>query len=618
MKILYLSLILFLIISCNKKKVTSINENNKDVEVEQTVIKENKLKEAYFGETHLHTAYSLDAYLGGTRLRPADAYRFAKGEEVEVNGESIRISKPLDFCAVTDHAEYLGEMYANFTPGSIGYDYPKLIELRSLDNFEEQEEWFLKYVVSNNRSEIPQRTTFFPGEQAVKNGWEEILKATEEAYEPGKFTTIPAYEWSAAPKGGNMHRNIFFRDINKVPEMPMSYVDINREEELWQWMADLEAKGMRVFAAPHNSNASKSMMFSSVDSKGNPIDLEYAKMRNRFEPLIEMMQIKGNSEVHPKFWENDEFADFENANSIQDYSGRVFKKDGFVRYALIKGLDYKQKLGENPFEFGIIGGTDNHNGAAGNVTESNFKIGSHGAADGGIKERREGEVGGWIKGVDLTPGALTGVWASANTRENIWDAMSDKETFATSGTRIKVRFFGGYDLNNQISNYEDMVKEGYKKGVPMGRYLKTGSEKITPIFSFWADKDPDGANLDRIQIIKGWVTQEGEIQEKIYDVAWSDNRKKDDDGRLTKVGNTVNVKKATYTNDIGSPSLSGTWIDPDFNKEVNAVYYVRVIEIPTPRWTTYDAMRAGLPLLDGVKATIQERAWTSPIWYSVK
>ena len=572
----------------------------------------NPLKDAFFGETHLHTAYSLDAYLGGTRLLPSDAYRFAKGEEVEVNGEKITISKPLDFCAVTDHAEYLGEMYANFTPGSIGYDNAKLVELRSLTDYEVREKWFFKYVVSVNRGDIPHHTSFYPGEEAVKNGWKVIIKAAEDHYIPGKFTTIPAFEWSAAPGGGNLHRNVFFRDTN-LPDIVPGYVDINREEELWEWMKGLEEKGIKVIAAPHNSNASKGMMFSSKDSKGDPIDLEYATMRNHFEPLIEMMQIKGNSEVHTKFWTNDEFADFENANSIQDYSERTFSKKDFVRNGLIKGLEYEQKLGVNPYKFGFIGGTDNHNGTPSNLTESNFKIGSHGSADGSVDRRRTGEVGGWIKGVDLTPGALTGVWAPRNTREDIWDAMKNKEVFATSGTRIKVRFFGGFELDENPEDYESLVTIGYNKGVPMGQSLESGSG--SPTFYVWAIKDPDHANLDRIQIIKGWISANGEMEEKIFDVAWSQDRQKNTEGKLAPVGNTVNLENTTYTNTIGTSMLMSSWQDPDFDPNLHATYYARVIEIPTPRWSTYDAVRAGLPLLEGVKSTIQERAWSSPIWY---
>ncbi|WP_066224036.1 DUF3604 domain-containing protein [Formosa haliotis] len=572
-----------------------------------------KNKEAFFGELHVHTSYSLDAYLGGTRLKPSDAYRFAKGETVEVNGKNVTISKPLDFCAVTDHAEYIGEMYVNYHEDAEGHNNPKLIELRSLTNFEEEEKWFFKYVVNNNRSAIPKRTDFYPGEAAVKNGWQVMIDAVNEHYNPGTFTTIAGFEWSAAPTGGNLHRNVLFRDMN-LPEVPVGNVDINREEGLWEWMAGLEKQGMHVFAIPHNSNASKGMMFNPNDSKGNPIDKEYVKTRNYFEPLIEMMQIKGNSEVHAKFWTNDEFAGFENANSMQQFSGRKALKENYVRYGLIKGLEYETKLGTNPYKYGIVGGTDSHNGTPSNVTESNFELGSHGEADGTIEERRTGVVGGWIEGKDLNPGALTGVWAPKNTREDIWDALRNKETFGTSGTRLKVRFFGGFNLDTNLKDYDALVADGYTSGIPMGQTLSSANGK-SPVFSVFAIKDPDGANLDRIQIIKGWI-ENGDTKEEIYDVVWSDNRQPDANGKLPEVGNTVDVNNATYNNTIGSPQLMGFWEDPKFNPDINAVYYVRVIEIPTPRWSTYDAVRAGLPLLEDVPATIQERGWTSPIWYA--
>ncbi len=571
------------------------------------------LKQAYFGEQHLHTAYSLDAYIGGARLTPSDAYRFAKGEEVTVNDVKLRISVPLDWAAVTDHAEYLGEMYSTMTEGAPNYDQEQVKQLRNLDSLEEREKWFLEYVVKSNRGTKPVHPPFYAGDETAVSAWKQIIAAAEEHNKPGIFTTIPAFEWSAAPQGGNLHRNVFFRDTN-VPERPMSYIDINREEGLWSWFAELERQGMQVIAIPHNSNASKEMMFAAADSSGDPIDREYAEMRSRFEPLIEMMQVKGNSEVHLSFWAADEFSDFENANSIQDYSGRSFKKENFVRWGLGKGLAYEKSLGVNPYQYGIVGGTDNHNGTPGNVDESNFKAGSHGAADGSIDLRRTGEVGGWIKGKDLNPGALTGVWANQNTREAIWDAMKARETFATSGPRIKVRFFGQLGPYTSISDPKSLIEQGYAQGVPMGGTLI--GDGRTPDFFVWAMKDPNGANLDRIQIVKGWVDDQGIPRDKVYDVVWADDRKPGVDGKIPAVGNTVDLGKATYTNDIGAPQLIGTWIDPDFDAKQHALYYVRALQIPTPRWSTYDAVRNDLPLLEDLPATVQERAWTSPIWYT--
>jgi len=579
------------------------------------VIPTNPLKEAYFGEQHVHTAYSLDAYIGGARLMPSDAYRFAKGEEVEVGGTKVRM-KPLDWAAVTDHAEYLGEMYSTLNEGVKGSDNEQVKQLRGLKDLDEREKWFLEYVVKPNRG-TPAHPPFFAGFETTASAWKQILAATEAHYQPGKFTTIPAFEWSSAPNGGNLHRNVFFRDTN-VPERPMGAAEFSQPEQLWEWLAGLEKQGMKVIAIPHNSNASKGTMFPAVNAQGAPLDRAYAEMRSRFEPLIEMMQIKGNSEVHRKFWTADEFANFENADSIGDYSDRKFEKYGkqnWVRWGITKGLAYEKSLGVNPFHYGIVGGTDSHNGTPSNVAEDNFATGSHGAADGTVERRRNEEVGGWIKGKDLNPGALTAVWAPQNTREAIFDGLKSRETFATSGPRIKVRFFGRMGAAAPPADAKSLVEQGYAQGVPMGGTLKAG-DKGAPSFTVWAMKEADGANLDRIQIIKGWVDAKGEPQDQVFDVVWSGSRKPDAKGKVPPVGNSVDVTKATYTNTIGSSELMGTWTDPKFDPRQGAVYYVRVLQIPTPRWSTYDAVRANLPLLPGVAATVQERAWTSPIWYT--
>jgi Protein of unknown function (DUF3604) len=582
-------------------------------------IPHNPLKEAYFGEQHLHTAYSLDAYIGGARLMPSDAYHFAKGEAVEVGGVKVQLAKPLDWAAVTDHAEYIGEMYSTMVDGAPGHDQDLLKQLRGLSSMEEREKWFLNYVVKSNRSTTPQHPPFYQGPETAVNAWKAILAATQENYEPGKFTTIPAFEWSCAWKGANLHRNVFFRDMN-VPERPMSYIDLNHEEDLWKWLASLEKQGMHVIAIPHNSNASKGMMFSPNDSAGDPITQEYAEMRSRFEPLIEMMQIKGNSEVHRWFWSADEFSNFENADSIGDYSDRDYKKYGktnWVRYGVTKGLSYEQTLGVNPYHYGFVGGTDNHDGLMANVAEDNFQVGSHGEADNTVEKRRTGEVGGWIKGKDLNPGALTGVWAPENTREAIWDGLKARETFATSGPRIKVRFFGQFGKLVAPTSAQSLVEMGYALGVPMGGMLK-GPAKGAPSFTLWATKEPDGANIDRIQVVKGWVDGKGEPHDQVFDVVWSGKRTRNTKGKVPPVGNTVDLAKATYTNTIGSPELMGTWTDKNFDPKQPALYYVRVLLIPTPRWSTYDAVRAGLPLLADEASTVQERAWSSPIWYTPK
>jgi hypothetical protein len=529
-----------------------------DHAAEEAAIPENPLKDAFFGETHVHTSFSLDAYIGGARLTPFDAYRFAKGEDVGVNAVQRNIGRPLDFAAVSDHAEFLGEMLSTQYPDAPGHYQDALVVLRGLKDVSEQRAWFLKYVVENNRSGAATHPPFFAGPETTVTAWKDIIVAAAEAnYDPGTFTTLIGFEWTSAPGGGNMHRNVIFRDT-VVPEAPLSAIDTADEEKLWAWMAEQEAAGSTLLAIPHNSNGSKGFMFEPVDNAGNPLSKEYAETRAKWEPLIEMMQIKGNSEVVSSLWPSDEFADFENAVSVSSFSGRTFIPQNFVRWAVTKGLDYQTKLGANPYKLGFVGGTDNHNGLPSDVDEATYN-GSHGVADGTVEERRTGEIDGWIKGPEANPGSITGVWAPKNTRGAIFDAMQAKETFVTSGPRIKPRFFAGAGLA-ETNDPARMVLDGYANGVPMGGSLTALAE--APTFTVQAMKDPMGANLDRIQIIKGWVDAAGEPQEKIIDVVWSGDRAPGADGKLPPVGNTVDVATARYTNDIGAPELIGHWTDP--------------------------------------------------------
>jgi hypothetical protein len=578
----------------------------------EAAVPENPIKDAYFGETHVHTSFSLDSFIGGNRLTPNDSYRFAMGETVSVNDVLHNIGRPLDFVAVSDHAEFLGEMLSAQNVDAPGHYQEALSDLRGLNSIDDQRAWFLKYVINNMRSGAPEHPPFYAGPETTITAWNDVIvRAAEDHYVPGTFTSFVAFEWTSAPNAGNMHRNVIFRDT-VVPDMPISALDTTDEEELWAWMAEQEANGSTLLAIPHNSNGSKGLMFEPVDNAGNPLTREYAENRAKWEPLIEMMQIKGNSEVVASLWPNDEFADFENAESLATFSDRTFQPQNFVRWSTIKGLDYQAKLDANPFKQGFIGGTDNHNSLASDVDEATY-VGSHGPADGTVGERRTGEIDGWVAGPEANPGSIAGVWATKNTRGAIFDAMQARETFVTSGPRIKPRFFGGFGLT-ETDDPQTMVLDGYANGVPMGGTLGFGEG--APSFSVHALKDPDGANLDRIQIIKGWVNAEGEPQERIFDVALSDGRTADADGKVPPVGNTVDLETATYANSIGAAELAAHWTDDEFDPASPAVYYVRVIEIPTPRWTTYDAVRNGLPLLDTVPSVIQERAWTSPIWYT--
>ncbi|MEH6634464.1 MAG: DUF3604 domain-containing protein [Halioglobus sp.] len=573
---------------------------------------QNPHKNLYFGETHMHTAYSLDAFLGGTRQTPADAYRFAKGATVVVNGQPHKMRRPLDFAAVTDHAEYLGEMFAALNPGAPGHDIPQIQQLIGLTDFDERRNWFIKYVVKNNRGAKPQHTAFYPGADSVKSGWKVITNAAAEHNDPGVFTTFNAFEWSSAPGGGNLHRNIIFRDAS-VPEIPMGASDIMYEEGLWSWLSAQEEQGARSIAIPHNSNASKGRMFPAEDHSGNSLDIEYAKLRGHFERAIEIMQVKGNSEVTRKFWAADEFSDFENAPSIAKFSGRVQRKENYVRYGVVQGMALEQQVGANPFKLGFVGGTDSHNGLMADVDEDNF-VGGHGGEDATPQRRQTAEVGGWIAAWEQSAGSITGVWAVSNTREAIWDAIHDREVYATSGPRIAVRFFGGWKYQSSILERADVIQKAYDGGVPMGGDLrKDGNE--APKFVILANKDALGANLDRIQVVKGWVDSDGNTHDKVFDVAWAGERQPQADGKLPAVGNTVDLATATYRNTIGSSELATVWQDPEFDPSQRALYYTRVLEIPTPRWTTFDSVRAGLPLLADVATTVQERAWSSPIWY---
>lgn len=626
-KTLILSLSLFSIVACDNgtRKENNSNQGNGETVVltsqralakAEEAVPKNPLKEAYFGETHLHTKFSLDAFIGGNRMSPDQSLTFAQGEKIvlESTGKSMQLKRPLDFAAITDHAEYIGEMYSVLNSDSKNYNHESAKSLREVDNLEEGLKLFIELVVKNNRSSTPKHLDFYEGAMTTISAWEIMNRSTEKHYKPGKFTTLHAFEWSGAPKGGNLHRNIIFRDAI-VPDLPVSYIEANRETELWKWLDEITDNGSTVLAIPHNSNASKGMMFDENMPNGDPITKEYADLRKKFERTIEMMQIKGNSEVHPEFWKNDEFANFENAQSLENYSGRTFDEKNFVRYALKRGLQYKSELGVNPYKLGFNGGTDNHNGLTSNVEEDNYLSGSHGYVDATAEDRVNNTVDGWAEAYDINPGSLTGVWAPRNTRADIWDALYNRETFATSGPRMKVRFFAGYGYNNTYDSYDEFVKDGYEKGVPMGGDLIVNDGE-SPSFLIWALKDPINANLDRVQVIKGWY-ENGELYEKIYNVAVSDNRIKED-GSVTPTDAKVDLNTGAFDASKGNKQFMLTWSDPDFNPKQISFYYVRVLQLPTARWTLWDEIRDNVTYPDKVAKTIQERVWSSPIWYTPK
>ena len=573
----------------------------------------NPERNAYFGETHVHTSWSFDAYVfGNIKAGPEDAYKFAMGQPItHPAGYQVKINRPLDFMAVTDHAEYVGVVSLANDPNS---DISKLPIAEKL-KVRSKEDILKVYGFLGDSIAKNQPLTELANPQIASSVWKQIIAVADKYNQPGKFTTFVAYEWSSTPNNRNMHRNIIFKDSKKVPEYPFSSMDSDRPEDLWNWMDTQRKAGNELLAISHNANLSDGIMFPlEVDSKGRPIDAAWAQERVNNEPLTEIHQLKGTSETHPMLSPNDEFADYELLSYLLGGVERTPKIHGsYIREAWQNGLAMQDSRGYNPYRMGVVGASDSHDTASG-YTQNNY-FGGHGLLDASPEQRLSGKKEAGLNVAFLSTAGLGGVWAEENTRESIFAAMQRKETFGTSGVRIKVRLFGGWDYKADVLNQRDWVKTGYSKGVPMGGDLPTKAGQA-PTFIVWAVKDPDDANLDRVQIIKGW-TKSGQIFEKIYDVAWSGNRRPDSNtGKVPAVGSTVDIKNASYTNTIGAVELKKVWRDPDFDPSLHAFYYVRVLQIPTPRWTTYDAKKLGVAPPNGVAATVQERAWTSPIWYA--
>lgn len=575
-------------------------------------------RNAYFGETHLHTGWSLDAWLFGNRKTgPGDAYKYAQGQTIKHPlGFDISIKTPLDFMGVTDHSEYVGLTKEANTPGSAISKMPEAqpLIIKDPNNKEEVQKAFV-YLVKL-LSSPPVKAFMSP--EVAGTIWSKNVRIADENNHPGKFTAFCSYEWTSQNDNRNLHRNIFFRDCAKVPEMPYTALDSWHPEDLWKWMDTQRKAGNELLAISHNANLSDGWMYPiDVDSLGRPIDAAWAESRDRNERLVEIKQIKGQSETHPLLSPNDEFAAYEINNfliGLPSDSGRIDHIVGsYGRQALKDGITMQDILNYNPYKFGMAGGSDSHNTGA-PYRQENF-YGGHGSEDGTIETRMSGHN---FNGLDvrlMNPGGLTGVWAEENTRASIWDSMYRKETFGVSGPHIKVRLFGGWEYTPEMAKGKDWAGVGYQKGVPMGGDLPPMKSKA-PNFIVWAVKDPTSGNLDRIQIIKGW-TKNGQSFEKIYDVAWAGVRKPDKwTGKVPAIESTVDIDNATYTNSVGSSELKTVWTDPDFDPSLHAFYYARVLEIPTPRWTTIQAHQLGIPPPDVVPPTVQERAWSSPIWYT--
>jgi hypothetical protein len=571
-------------------------------------------RQLFFGEQHLHTQDSPDAFAMGTRNSIDDAYNFAKGKPIKksTTGEMVQKRTPYDWCAVTDHAYLMGLLPQTLDPNN-PLSKSQIGKLVASGNPKDMDAAFGLIMKAGMQSKAP---AGFDDLKVQRSAWERQKSITNKHYEPGKFTTLIAFEWTSIPQNQNLHRNVFFRDA-EGPAMPFSTVDSVKPEDLWTYLEVQRGMGHECFAIPHNGNVSNSLMYAPVTSYGTPINRKWAERRALNEVATEIVQCKGQSDTHPALSPNDEFAEFEMFENLLGGGGVVSRVDfSYIRQALINGVGFQELLGVNPFKYGIVAGGDSH--TAFSVNEEFNYSGVHGVNDD-TPERRlsgAGQTAGEAAIVFGTPGA-TGVWADENTREGIFDAIKRKETFGTSGPLIRLRFFGSWNYPRDILNDKDYVKKAYAGGVPMGGDLpQMPSGAKAPTFIVQALKDPESGNLDRIQIIKGWY-ERGYGREKIYDVAWSDNRKPDPKtGKLPHVGNTVDAKTATYKNSIGDTQLSAVWTDPDFNPKLHAVYYVRVLEIPTPRWSTYDAVKLGIEVPEGTPVSIQERAWSSPIWYT--
>ncbi len=566
-----------------------------------------------WGDLHIHTSYSTDAYSMGVKATPDDAYTFTRGGTIEHGaGFAIRIDRPLDFAAVTDHSEYMGAARVDESV-VLPFEERSLRE-RLLNDSPLSMAWVLVKIASNvkgfdNYGDTPQIR------EIALNAWQLMIDTANDHYEPGVFTTFVGYEWSSMPDEQNLHRNVIYRDDN-VPELPFSSLDSENPEDLWDALDRQRAEGKAVMAIPHNGNVSNGLMYDRAQYDGSPMTAAYAAQRMRNEPISEIMQIKGTSDTHPLLSPEDEFADFEIMTSQLSPSGDYSEPRGsYTRDAMRTGIEFAHAEGFNPYRFGVIGSSDSHN-ASTPVEEDNFS---------GKLPLMDGTAGLRLGESTLLPesmqrsrkwgaAGLAGVWAQENTRESIFDALLRKETYATSGPRISLRFFGSFDYSADMMESVTLLEQAYARGVPMGGTLSAGgAAEAAPAFALWAAKDPEGANLDRLQVIKGWVDEEGVTHEKIFDVALSDGRKAGANGRVPPVGNTVDVASATYTDSIGATQLRAFWRDPEFDPAQEAFYYARAIEIPTPRWSTFDAMRLKVAAPD--PTSLQERAISSAIWY---
>ena len=622
LRLMAIAMALFILNGCSQPTDSTNDTSDSDSSAYEGSVESNPLNNVYWGDTHLHTDLSMDAGAFGNRIGMDEAYRFARGEEVTSStGIKAKLSRPLDFLVVADHSDGMG-----LFPAVMG-----------------KEEWIMKTPEGKRWGKMlddgdgpgmaldliknfSQGTFSFKTNDAAMMTpvWKTVVEAAEKYNDPGKFTAFIGYEWTSLIKGNNLHRCVIYRDggDKTMDHLPYTLEDSPDPEDLWKNMAMYEKNtGGRVLAIPHNGNLSNGMMFAETRINGEPITESYAKERIKREPLYEATQIKGDGEAHPFLSPNDEFADFENWDK-GNLDGSQVKTNEMLQYeytrsALKLGLKYQKELNINPYKFGLIGSTDSHTSLA-TADDNNF----FGKASN-VEPSKERAMHPFIVSdlytvytYETIAAGYAAVWAKSNTREAIFDAMEKKETYATTGSRIKLRFFGGWNFSEADLN-DSYEQTGYDKGVAMGGDLAAASTDA-PSFMIHAMMDPESGSLDRIQVVKGWVNADGSLGEQVYDVAWSGGRKADVDGKLPSVGNTVNTEDATWTNDIGAPELKSVWTDPSFDASQESFYYVRVIEIPTPRWTLYDKVNYGTELGPEIALTTTERAYSSPIWYTPK
>ncbi|MBO9410953.1 MULTISPECIES: DUF3604 domain-containing protein [unclassified Ruegeria] len=586
-----------------------------------------------WGDTHLHTGLSLDAGAFGNTLLPDEAWRFAKGEQViSSTGQPVRLARPLDWMVLTDHTDLMGfapDLQAG-KPGVISD--PKGLEWYEGYKAGGEEAGKTAFDIITNFSQmtLPEilLESYSPGADAFAFTWENIVLAAERHNDPGTFTAFIGFEWTSVPKGFNLHRNVMLRDgpiraLQMVPPVTQPPYGNTDPKALYSWLEEYQAKtGGRAVAFAHNGNLSNGWMFPTEDTyHGGKVDEEYVKARAKWEPHYEVTQIKGDGEAHPFLSPDDEFADYENWDvgnlDITELKTDDMLAGEYAREALKRGLLLEEKFGVNPYKFGMGGATDSHTSLA-TAEEDNF-FGKSVSVEPSAERIKHPFIAndlGEIPGDLLVASGYTAVWATENTRAAIFDAFKRRETYATTGPRIGLRFFGGWAFDDSDIETRFLADVGYTKGVPMGSDLRPREGDTAPSFLIAALRDPIGANLDRAQVIKGWLDSEGELHEKVYDVVWSDDRTADDSGKIPAVGNTVDIDTASWTNTIGSAELVTVWTDPDFDPDVRSFYYVRAIEIPTPRWVLYDKVRFGTDLPENAQLTHQERAYSSPIWYT--